>query len=116
MNPEGRSILICSATTAAIAAAGLPLQAAAVQVSDPVDVHVELRAKPGLVQSRSGEPTRVWRYRGKLLRGNASALEISEDSYLGPIIRLHRGQRVRINFVNGLPESSIHPLARASRA
>lgn len=107
MNPQRRGLLMGSATAAAIAAAGLPLHAATVRASDPVDVHIELRAEPALVSIRSGQPTRVWRYRGKLLSGPAGALEILEDTYLGPIIRVRRGQRVRIDFVNGLPESSI---------
>lgn len=107
MNPKRRHILLGSATVAAVASVGFPLRAATKQASVPADVHIELRAEPDLVQIRSGQPTRVWRYRGKLLRGNAGALETSADTYLGPIIRVRRGQRVRIDFVNGLPESSI---------
>jgi hypothetical protein len=53
-----------------------------------------------------GEPTRVWRYSGQLLKGPADTLEILSGSYLGPVIRLRRGRKVRVRFVNQLEEDS----------
>jgi FtsP/CotA-like multicopper oxidase with cupredoxin domain len=41
------------------------------------------------------------------MRGPASTLRELDGSYLGPIIRLRRGQRVRVRFFNQLSESSI---------
>ena len=103
MNHQRRRILIRTAATAAVAALGLPgLSAAA-----GIDVHIELHAVQDNVAIRPGEQTQVWRYRGKLLRGDASALDAWAGNYLGPIIRVRRGQRVRIDLINALPESTI---------
>ncbi|HEX6019876.1 MAG TPA: multicopper oxidase domain-containing protein [Burkholderiaceae bacterium] len=72
-----------------------------------IDVHLELHAGEDAVALRPGAPTRVWRYRATLLRGDPAVLEAMPHSYLGPVIRLRRHQRVRIDFVNDLPESTI---------
>ncbi len=85
----------------------MPVMARSSQSLTEVDVHIELIAEPAMVQLRPGPPTRVWRYRGRLLRGDPSALSMFPDGYLGPIIRVRTGQRVRIELVNGLPESTI---------
>lgn len=102
-----RSALLGTAGAAALATLGVPAQAAAGNAALPVDTHIELVAQPGQVQIVSGAPTRVWRYRGKLLRGDAGALQNSDAGYLGPIIRARQGQRIRIDLVNALPESTI---------
>ena len=54
-----------------------------------------------------GEPTRLWRFTGRLLKGPADTLQILPGSYLGPVIRLRRGQHVRVRFANQLGEDSI---------
>lgn len=71
------------------------------------DVELVLTAAANEVSVLPGEPTRVWRYSGQLLKGPADTLEILSGSYLGPVIRLRRGQKVRIRFVNQLGEDSI---------
>jgi FtsP/CotA-like multicopper oxidase with cupredoxin domain len=71
------------------------------------DVEFELRAGPGTVSLAQGPATRVWKYSGRVVRGPASALQVLPDSYLGPILRLQTGQRVRIHFKNELPEDTI---------
>jgi FtsP/CotA-like multicopper oxidase with cupredoxin domain len=71
------------------------------------DVELALTAAPGEVSLLPGAPTRVWRFTGKLIHGPASALEILDGSYLGPVIRLRRRQRVRVRFINQLGEPSI---------
>jgi FtsP/CotA-like multicopper oxidase with cupredoxin domain len=71
------------------------------------DVEMVLTAAPNEVAVLPGEPTRVWRYSGRLLKGPADTLEILSNSYLGPVIRLRRGQKVRVRFVNQLEEDSI---------
>ncbi|HUG25398.1 multicopper oxidase family protein [Piscinibacter sp.] len=110
-DPVGRRRLVLgSAGAAAAAALGVPViggRAIAAAPSSAADVHIELEAVPDQVAVRPGPPTRVWRYRGKLLRGDASVLDASAGGYLGPIIRVRRGQRVRIDLVNRLPESTI---------
>jgi FtsP/CotA-like multicopper oxidase with cupredoxin domain len=71
------------------------------------DVDLALTAAPGEVPMLPGEATRVWRFTGSVLKGPAGALQTLPNSYLGPTIRVRRGQRVRIRFSNRLPEPSI---------
>ncbi len=111
-----RPLLIRSALVAAGATLGVPGWGAPPLEAQPttpletpagVDVHIELRAMVNQVAIRPGTPTQVWCYRGRLLRGDAGALETRPGTYLGPTIRVRRGQRVRIDFINALPESTI---------
>jgi len=71
------------------------------------DVELALRAGPSEVSIFSGQATSVWSYQGEVLKGDPSALQIIEGSYLGPIIRVRKGQRVRIHFTNNLSAQSI---------
>jgi FtsP/CotA-like multicopper oxidase with cupredoxin domain len=71
------------------------------------DVELILSAAPDEVPILPGTPTRVWRFTGRLLKGPQDTLQTLPGSYLGPIIRLRRGQRVRVRFANQLPEDSI---------
>ncbi len=107
VNQPRRIACLGAAAATANAVFGLPATAATTRDDVALDLHVELRAAPDRVALRSGEPTRVWRYHGKLLHGNPNALEASAGGDLGPIIRVRRGQRVRIELINGLPESTI---------
>lgn len=107
MNDPRRRILIQSATAAAAASLFLPGRGAAAVGTAESDVHIELHAVPDQVAIRPGAKTRVWRYRGKLLRGEAGALDESAGRFLGPIIRVRRGQRMRVDLINELPESTI---------
>lgn len=79
--------------------------------SNPVasgpDVDLVLTASPDERRLLPGEMTRVWRFKGNLLKGPADTLQTIPNSYLGPVIRLRRGQKVRIRFVNQLPEDSV---------
>lgn len=74
---------------------------------DPIDLEIALRAEPGEVAIFDGRSTQVWSYQASLLAGDRSALEILPNSYLGPIIRVRRGQRVRIQFENQVEEPTI---------
>jgi FtsP/CotA-like multicopper oxidase with cupredoxin domain len=87
-------------------AAGLPSGAPAAP-QPPPDVELVLTAAPGEIGLLPGAPTRVWAFSGRVLRGPASTLQSLEGSYLGPVIRLQRGQRVRVRFRNQLEEPSI---------
>ncbi|MFM1770006.1 MAG: hypothetical protein RJA22_2535 [Verrucomicrobiota bacterium] len=71
------------------------------------DVELDLIAAPGEATLTRGQATRVWRFTGKVRRGPAEAIQSLPDSYLGPVLRLRRGQRVRIHFRNDLGEPSI---------
>jgi FtsP/CotA-like multicopper oxidase with cupredoxin domain len=70
------------------------------------DVELELTAQPGHHQILSGTPTSTWSYMGKLLKGRAATLE-NTGTYLGPTIRLRKGDKVRVRFRNELPETTI---------
>src|SRR5688572_6971513 len=56
------------------------------------DVELVLTAAPDEVSVLPGEPTRVWRFSGRLLKGPADTLRVLPGSYLGPVIRLRRHQ------------------------
>lgn len=71
------------------------------------DVELMLTAAPDELPLLPGEPTRLWRFSAQVLRGPAGTTESIPGSYLGPIIRLRRGQKVRIRFANRLDERSI---------
>ena len=74
----------------------------------PLKPYVSSATKsPGEVALLPGAPTRVWRFTGEQLAGPTGTLTMPADSYLGPTIRLRRGQRVRIRFQNRLGEDSI---------
>jgi FtsP/CotA-like multicopper oxidase with cupredoxin domain len=79
----------------------------AAQSATSPDVELALTAAPGETGLLPGQPTRVWRFTARVIRGPASTLQPVEGSYLGPVIRLRRGQRVRIRFANQLAERSI---------
>ncbi|MEX1257963.1 MAG: multicopper oxidase domain-containing protein [Gemmatimonadota bacterium] len=70
-------------------------------------LELALSAVPEEVSLLPGEATSVWRFRGEVVRGRLDALRAAGESYLGPTLRLRRGERVRIRFANGLPEPSV---------
>lgn len=71
------------------------------------DVEIELIAKPGAAHILPGRLTDVWQFSGRVIKGPSSTLEPIAGSYLGPTIRVRRGQKVRITFENRLPDPSI---------
>jgi FtsP/CotA-like multicopper oxidase with cupredoxin domain len=68
------------------------------------DLDVTLRAAPAKVQILPGTPTTVWTYQAQVVHGDPASVQAIPGSYLGPIIRVHTGQRVRVTFINDLPE------------
>jgi len=84
-----------------------PANAAQPSATATPDVELTLTAAPSEVPLLPGAPTSVWRFTGDVVKGPASTLQPIANSYLGPVIRLTRGQRVRIRFVNRLAEPSI---------
>jgi len=102
---------LASATGAPAAVRARPRhRAATIAQSAPravPDVEIELRAAPSDVALLPGARTRVWQFTATLLRGPSGTLQTIEGSYLGPVIRLRRGQRVRIRYENQLGEPSI---------
>ncbi len=68
---------------------------------------LSLRAEPDQIQILPGQMTKVWRYKAEGEQGADDAVRTIPNSYLGPILRFHQGERVRINFTNNLSEPSI---------
>lgn len=71
------------------------------------DVEIAIKATQSQRSILPGSDTAVWTYEGTLLRGDPSNLQPLQNSYLGPIIRVRKGQKVRVQFTNNLPEPSI---------
>ncbi len=68
---------------------------------------IDLAAAPGEANLLPGQATRVWQYSGKVTQGAAGSLQTIPESYLGPVIRLQRGQNLKLRFSNEIPDASI---------
>ncbi len=82
-------------------------QAIAITTATTADLDIALQAMQGEVSILPGRATRVWTYQGQVNKGDPASLQTLPGSYLGPILRVRKGQRVRIAFTNNLPEQSI---------
>lgn len=71
------------------------------------DLDIALKAAPGEVPILPGNPTGVWQFKGKVLKGDPTSLVNLERSYLGPIIRARTGQKIRIRFANEIADQTI---------
>lgn len=71
------------------------------------DVDIQLKAVQSSSKILSTKNTDTYSYKGSLIKGNKQALQQLEGSALGPIIRVKKGDRVRIRFENELSEKSI---------
>lgn len=70
------------------------------------DVEIALTAQVTDVPILAGSSTRVLKYTGKLLKGPPNTLK-ELPSYLGPVLNLEQGQKVRIFFHNQIPEPCV---------
>jgi len=70
-------------------------------------VDIILRAATERVNILPGSPTPVWAYGGEVVSGPGDTLSTFEESYLGPVIRVKKGQRIRVRFINEIDEESI---------
>ena len=71
------------------------------------DVDMELTCSPSEAPILDGRATGVWRYAANLLKGPENTLTTVPNSYLGPLMRFQKGQKIRIRLRNGLPEPTI---------
>jgi len=71
------------------------------------DVEINLLCKPSTVSILPGQPTRVQQYFAKLVKGPANTLTEIPGSYLGPVLRFEKGQKIRINLSSELDEPTI---------
>ena len=72
-----------------------------------IDTEILLRAVKDQLNIFPNVATNVWRIQGELLEGDSNALQLLPETYLGPVLRGHKGQRMRIRFENELDEESI---------
>ena len=74
------------------------------------DAEISITAAPKTVQILPGAQTQVWSYEGQLLSGSGATVQNLPGIYLGPILRVQSGKKVRIFFHNQLGEASVvHP-------
>ncbi len=73
----------------------------------PADVAIALAAAPASVAILPGQPTQVWQFSGQVQQGDPAALQPAPNSYLGPTIRMQKGQRLKVTFTHDLPQESI---------
>ncbi|MGR8951411.1 MAG: multicopper oxidase family protein [Gammaproteobacteria bacterium] len=71
------------------------------------DVEFELTCRSGSVPILPGKATLVQQYTGNLLKGPDGTLVEIPNSYLGPLIHLQKGQKVRVHLHNKLTEPTI---------
>lgn len=67
-------------------------------------VELEMTAQPTKVSILPGMETEVLRYEVSLMRGPPGTVTEMPGTRLAPILRLQRGQRVTVRFLNGLPD------------
>ena len=71
------------------------------------DVEIDLVAAPGKVSVLPGTETDVWRYSAQVVSDPSFAVQPLTDTYLGPIMRWRKGQKIRVRFTNRIPEETI---------
>ncbi|MBK8814902.1 MAG: multicopper oxidase domain-containing protein [Methylococcaceae bacterium] len=71
------------------------------------DVEFELVCQDVDFPILAGQKTRVQKYSAKLISGPEHTITDIPNSFLGPLIRLHKGQKVRIHLLNQLNEVTI---------
>jgi FtsP/CotA-like multicopper oxidase with cupredoxin domain len=71
------------------------------------DVELELYCRSASIPILPGKSTLVQQYTGNLIRGPEGTLVDIPNSYLGPLIHLQKGQKVRIHLHNKLAEPTI---------
>ena len=71
------------------------------------DVEMELVARQVSFPILPGTLTNVQKYYGKVLKGPTGCVLDLPGSYLGPVLRFTKGQKVRIHFRNELREPTI---------
>ena len=114
VNNNRRQFLQQSAIGATVAAFPSLLLANSVEIrhqptpSFKPDVEIEFTARKSLVPIlKNGPKTAVRKYHAKLLKGPKETLQFLKDNYLGPILNLQKGQKVRVYFYNKLTDPSI---------
>lgn len=78
-----------------------------IAAGEPDLTEITLTAGLDSVQILPGATTEVWRYQGEVIQGDPSTIQSIPGSYLGPILHLRQGQKVRVNLQNALAAATI---------
>jgi len=70
------------------------------------DVEIDLAAVTEDLAILPGSPTRLWQFRGKVIKGDSGAFQMLVGNAL-PVIRVRNGQKIRILFSNRISQPSI---------
>ena len=74
------------------------------------DAEINLEVVEKTVQILPGASTRVWGYEGRLAGGSGVSVGGIPNSYLGPVIRVKTGTKLRVTMHNNLPQETVlHP-------
>lgn len=71
------------------------------------DLDISLWARPDEIAIFPGSSTGVWRYHATVHKSDRARVVEMPRSYLGPIIKVKQGEKIRIRFNNTVPEVSI---------
>jgi len=71
------------------------------------ETEITLTASKRTITILPGVATTTLGYQGEVVQGDPDTIQAIPGSYLGPILRLHKGQKVRVNLHNGLDEDTI---------
>jgi len=71
------------------------------------DLDISIVSQPGELAVFPGEATQTWQYRAIVNKGDKNRVTELPRSYLGPIIKVHQGEKIRIRFTNSISEESI---------
>ena len=71
------------------------------------DLDISIVSQPGELALFPGETTQIWQYRAIVNKGDKNRVIELPRSYLGPIIKVHQGEKIRIRFTNSISEESI---------
>lgn len=71
------------------------------------DVELDIFCKPSTIQILNGSKTSVLQYAVRLIKGAKDTVTEIPNSYLSPIIRFQKGQKVRIHLHNALSQPTV---------
>lgn len=97
----------CNVPARPIQPAPAPSGPTALTTSPATMTEITLTASAGSTPILAGATTTTWGYRGEVIQGDPGTVQAIPSSYLGPILRLHKGQQVRVNLHNALDEETI---------
>ncbi len=71
------------------------------------DVDIKLTSSPSKTNIFSQNSTDTYSYIASIIKGSEDNLQEIEDSYLGPVIRVKKGDKVRVRYENQISAESI---------